>query len=228
MRYLFSLKMFCVWLGSKTQDRTQNPTQNPESKVFNSKPSPKPVVLGLGRKTQKKTSPMPTPGLPQPIYPCQFQDTLLFAARFLWHRLQHTLAPPGVSKVYVLYAFAKIARQVGAFKTARYCYGYEQKHFLTVLIDFFRQLQRLRIPRGPIWEAIQLGAVSIRGKPYRDSDDYQIICPRCGTANGLVNTMGDECNNCQQQFYHSFSNFEPLPLVEFKIDDDLTDEGKVQ
>ena len=49
--------MFWVWLGPKTQDRTQNPTQNPESKIFD----PKPGVLGLGRKTQKKPRPMPTP-----------------------------------------------------------------------------------------------------------------------------------------------------------------------
>lgn len=86
----------------------------------------------------------------------------------------------------------------------------------------------MRIPRGPIWETIQLGAVTIRGKPYRDSDDYQIICPRCGTANGLVNPAGDKCSNCQQMFYHSFSNFEPLPLVEFKIDDGLSDEEAYQ
>ena len=99
--------------------------------------------------------------------------------------------------------------------------------FILKIIQISSQLQKLRIPRGPIWEAIQLGAVSIRGKPYRDSDDYQIICPRCGTANGLINTAGDQCSNCQQNFYHSFSNFEPLPLVEFKIDSDLTDEGKV-
>ena len=73
MRYLFSLKLFCVWLGSKTQDRTQNPTQNPESKMFDPKPSPKPVVLGLGRKTQKKPAQCPplviTPAIPQRLYP---------------------------------------------------------------------------------------------------------------------------------------------------------------
>jgi len=92
----------------------------------------------------------------------------------------------------------------------------------------FSQLQHLRIPRGPIWETIQLGAVSIRGKPYRDSDDYQIICPRCGTANGLINPGGDECANCQQMFYHSFSNFEPLPLVEFKVEDGLSDDEAFQ
>ena len=50
------------------------------------------------------------------------KDTLLFAARFLWHKIQASLAPPGVSKVYILYAFAKISRQLGAYKTARYCY----------------------------------------------------------------------------------------------------------
>ena len=116
----------------------------------------------------------------------------------------------GVSKVYVLYAFAKISRQLECYKTARYCYN---------------QLRNLKIPRGPIWETIQIGSVSIRGKPYRDQDDFNIICPRCATANPLVSSESlDGCGNCQQEYVYSFSNFEPLPLVEFKFEDDLTDQ----
>ena len=116
----------------------------------------------------------------------------------------------GVSKVYVLYAFAKISRQLECYKTARYCYN---------------QLRNLKIPRGPIWETIQIGSVSIRGKPYRDQDDFNIVCPRCATANPLVSSESlDGCGNCQQEYVYSFSNFEPLPLVEFKFEDDLTDQ----
>lgn len=83
----------------------------------------------------------------------------------------------------------------------------------------------MKIPRGPIWETIQIGSVSIRGKPYRDQDDFNIVCPRCATANPLVSSESlDGCGNCQQEYVYSFSNFEPLPLVEFKFEDDLTDQ----
>lgn len=159
------------------------------------------------------------------------QETLLYSSRFLWAKLQNKLTLPGiilefscrnlefhdfkiiilgVSKVYVLYAFAKISRQLECYKTARYCYN---------------QLRNLKIPRGPIWETIQIGSVSIRGKPYRDQDDFNIVCPRCATANPLVSSESlDGCGNCQQEYVYSFSNFEPLPLVEFKFEDDLTDQ----
>ena len=38
------------------QNPRPNPTQSPESKIFDRKPSSKPGVLGLGRKTQEKTA----------------------------------------------------------------------------------------------------------------------------------------------------------------------------
>ena len=114
---------------------------------------------------------------------------------------------------------------MGCYKTARYCYN---------------QLQSLKIPRGPIWETIQLGSVSIRGKPYRDCEgkfaldrhrfyvkisDFNIICPRCGTQNPLAAAESlTACANCQQEYIYSFSNFEPLPLVEFKFEEDITDQ----
>ena len=104
----------------------------------------------------------------------------MYSARFLWHRVQNMLSPPGVSKVYILSALAKTSRQFGNFKAARYCYG---------------QMKNLRIPKGPMWDEFQLGALSIRGKPYRDSEDFEIMCPRCA------------CSNCQVRILVLFLDF---------------------
>jgi hypothetical protein len=116
----------------------------------------------------------------------------MYSARFLWHRVQNMLSPPGVSKVYILSALAKTSRQFGNFKAARYCYG---------------QMKNLRIPKGPMWDEFQLGALSIRGKPYRDSEDFEILCPRCACSNSLINPAGDFCSNCQVRFLVLFLDF---------------------
>ena len=124
----------------------------------------------------------------------------MYAARFLWHRVQNMLSPPGVSKVYILSALAKTARQFGNFKAARYCYG---------------QMKNLRIPKGPMWDEFQLGALSIRGKPYRDSEDFEILCPRCACSNSLINPAGDFCSNCQVISSLCSALFDPLILGTF-------------
>ena len=47
---------------------------------------------------------------------------------------------------------------------------------------------------------------------------------RCSTTNPLYNARGgNRCNNCGQCFVHSFVSFEILPLVEFQLDEGITD-----
>ena len=55
--------------------------------------------------------------------------------------------------------------------------------------------------------------------------DFNIICPRCGTQNPLAAAESlTSCANCQHEYIYSFSNFEPLPLVEFKFEEGITDQ----
>jgi intraflagellar transport protein 122 len=62
--------------------------------------------------------------------------------------------PDGVSKLYVLFALAKHARDLGAFKLARYA---------------FDKLQQLRVPHA--WmDQIDLATITIRSKPFSDKE----------------------------------------------------------
>ena len=48
---------------------------------------------------------------------------------------------------------------------------------------------------------------------------------RCATQNPLAAQESlTPCANCQREYIYSFSNFEPLPLVEFTFDPDITDQ----
>ena len=50
------------------------------------------------------------------------------------------------------------------------------------------------------------------------------MCYRCSTTNPLYNARGgNRCNNCGQSFVHSFVSFEILPLVEFQLEEGITD-----
>ncbi|CAG0915966.1 unnamed protein product [Notodromas monacha] len=146
-------------------------------------------------------------------------EQLLNVARFLVHCLMHpgsgnqSSAPRGVSRFSALYALARQAKNLGAFKTARYALDKLQ--------------QGVRIPVD-YQEAVDLAAISIRCKPFQDNDDLMPHCYRCSTTNALINQRGDKCLNCSQPFVHSFIHFEILPLVEFVLDPGITDAEAVK
>ncbi|CAI9719013.1 transport 122 homolog isoform X1 [Octopus vulgaris] len=137
--------------------------------------------------------------------------TMFNMACYLWHLLQKE-SPLGISKVYTLYVLAKQSRQLQAYKLARYAYD---------------KLQEMRIPVH-LQESISLGSLMIRSKSFHDMEDLQPMCYRCSTTNPILNPKGNQCVNCQQPFVHSFINFEVLPLVEFMIEEDISDEEAVQ
>eukprot|EP00794_Sanderia_malayensis_P006236 gene6236-6953_t len=149
----------------------------------------------------------------------QLPEALFNMARFLLHMLIRD-TPHGVSKVYpfcskflhlirnALYALAKQSKNLGAFKLARYA---------------FDKLQALKIP-ARFQEAIDLGSITIRSKPFHDSEELLPICYRCSTTNPLLNNKGNQCINCAQPFVHSYIGFEILPLVEFVLEEDIGDE----
>ncbi|XP_020611190.1 intraflagellar transport protein 122 homolog isoform X2 [Orbicella faveolata] len=134
-------------------------------------------------------------------------ETLFNIARYLLHMLVKEI-PPGVSRVSTLFALAKQSKNLGAYKMARTAYD---------------KLQSLKIPPR-FQEAIDLGSVTIRSKPFHDSEELLPLCYRCSTTNPLLNNKGNHCINCRQPFVYSFSSFEVLPLVEFVLEDGISDE----
>lgn len=134
-------------------------------------------------------------------------ETLFNISRFLLHSLTKQ-TPLGISKVNTLYTLAKQSKALGAYKLARHVY---------------ERLQGLRIP-SKFQEAIELGIITIRSKPFHDSEELVPMCYRCSTNNPFLNNLGNVCINCRQGFVFSASSYEILPLVEFYLEGGISDE----
>ncbi|XP_066554280.1 intraflagellar transport protein 122 homolog [Amia ocellicauda] len=137
-------------------------------------------------------------------------ETLFNISRFLLHNLTKDV-PLGISKVNTLFALAKQSKALGAFKLARHAY---------------EKLQGLRLP-ARFQESIELGSLTVRSKPFHDSEDLVPMCYRCSTNNPLLNNQGNVCINCRQPFIFSASSYEVLPLIEFYLEEGITDEEAV-
>ncbi|KAK3882424.1 hypothetical protein Pcinc_013198 [Petrolisthes cinctipes] len=137
-------------------------------------------------------------------------EALFNISRFMMHELM-TAHPTGISKFSSMYTLSKQARNLEAFKLARY------------VLD---KLQTLRIPPR-FQEDVELAALKIRAKPFHDSEEHQPLCYRCSTTNPLVNNSGNQCVNCAHPFVYSFVSFEILPVVEFVLEEEITDEEAI-
>ena len=136
-------------------------------------------------------------------------------------------APHGISKVKILFALAKQAKHLGAYKLARFAYD---------------KLQHMKVPDE--WqEQLDVDMLTIHSKPVRDNPELLPVCYRCGAANALLNPatnaatlsnkVGDErsrdvCTSCGHPFVRSFLNFEILPLVEFIPEAPLGDDEALE
>ncbi|XP_021265145.1 intraflagellar transport protein 122 homolog isoform X1 [Numida meleagris] len=137
-------------------------------------------------------------------------ETLFNISRFLLHSLTKE-TPLGISKVNTLFALAKQSKALGAYKLARHAYD---------------KLQGLQIP-ARFQKSVELGSLTIRSKPFHDSEELVPLCYRCSTNNPLLNNLGNVCINCRQPFVFSASSYEVLHLVEFYLEDGITDEEAV-
>ncbi|KAM6247471.1 intraflagellar transport protein 122 homolog isoform 1-T1 [Spheniscus humboldti] len=137
-------------------------------------------------------------------------ETLFNISRFLLHSLTKE-TPLGISKVNTLFALAKQSKALGAYKLARHAYD---------------KLQGLQIP-ARFQKSIELGSLTIRSKPFHDSEELVPLCYRCSTNNPLLNNLGNVCINCRQPFVFSASSYEVLHLVEFYLEDGITDDEAV-
>ncbi|XP_069340501.1 intraflagellar transport protein 122 homolog isoform X6 [Eulemur rufifrons] len=137
-------------------------------------------------------------------------ETLFNISRFLLHSLTKD-TPLGISKVNTLFTLAKQSKALGAYKLARHAYD---------------KLQGLQIP-ARFQKSIELGSLTIRSKPFHDSEELVPLCYRCSTNNPLLNNLGNVCINCRQPFVFSASSYEVLHLVEFYLEEGITDEEAV-
>jgi len=113
--------------------------------------------------------------------------------------------PLGVSRMYILFALAKQAQNLGAFKLAR---------------TAFSRTEHLVVPA--LWQPqIDLACLGLRSKPYSDSEELMSVCNRCMATNPLLRTNNDACTNCSHPFIRTFLGFEVLPLVEFAPEIDI-------
>uniref|UniRef100_T1G248 Intraflagellar transport protein 122 homolog n=1 Tax=Helobdella robusta TaxID=6412 RepID=T1G248_HELRO len=134
------------------------------------------------------------------------QDSLFNISRYLTNRLANE-SLLGVSKVYILYTLVKQGRHLGAYKSARQAH----EKFRSLLVP--PMLQTL----------IDVDCLCIKSKPFNDAEELLPVCYHCSSTNPLLSKHGNVCVNCKHPFVFSFVYFETLPLIEFKLEDGLTD-----
>lgn len=130
----------------------------------------------------------------------------------------------------ILYTLAKQARTLGANKLAK---------------QLFDKIQTLQIPQK-FQESVEICTISARARPYNDPEELLPMCYRCSTYNPLTSNS-NKCTNCRQKFVYSFVSFgkvfymvyhlfvfllknivEVLPLVEFQLENDISDTEAVR
>ena len=140
--------------------------------------------------------------------------TIFNAAKFLLAVLSDkaTTLPQNISRVDVLLALGRLTSAMELNRMARTIYERLQQYVLPVAVQ----------------EQLDIASLAIRGRPYVDKEEYLNTCFRCGQALPSLMAPGDRCTNCFHPFVRSFVSFEPLPLVEFILSPDLTDEKAEQ
>ncbi|XP_972704.1 intraflagellar transport protein 122 homolog [Tribolium castaneum] len=133
-------------------------------------------------------------------------EALFNISRFLMTETNHNNRPKGISLFAILYCLSKQARKLGANKLAK---------------QILDRMQTLRIPQK-FQEQVEIATIAARARPYSDPEELLPMCYRCSTYNPLA-SASNKCVNCGQKFVHSYVSFEILPLVEFVLQDGISD-----
>ncbi|ERL84617.1 hypothetical protein D910_02045, partial [Dendroctonus ponderosae] len=133
-------------------------------------------------------------------------EALFNIARFLLAQTNQEKTQ-GISMFAIYFTLAKQARKLGANKLAK---------------QMFDKLINLQIPKK-FEEQVEIATIASRARPYNDPEELLPMCYRCSTYNPLT-SCANSCVNCGQPFVYSFVSFETLPLIEFNIEEGITDE----
>ncbi|CEF71315.1 Intraflagellar transport protein 122 homolog [Strongyloides ratti] len=148
------------------------------------------------------------------VYKCSIEpftsirkDNLFNILRYLILNINDT---PNISRIQILLAFTELCKEFKAYKTAR------------LALDQLTQLNY------PIYfeSQIHYSLIDIRVTPFTDNEDLLPLCFKCGLHNPLLGKKN--CTQCNTEFLYSFYSFEILPLVEVKIDSNITDEEAIE
>ncbi|XP_066600383.1 intraflagellar transport protein 122 homolog isoform X2 [Prorops nasuta] len=137
-------------------------------------------------------------------------EALFNISRYLLIKTQSKQIP-GVSRLTISYTLIKQARILGANK---------------LVMQLLEQLREMKIPANLLTQVETL-TLAARACPYRDPEELLPLCYRCSTFNSLLPTdhsNDTKCGQCGLKFQHSFVMFEILPLVEFELEENITDE----
>ncbi|XP_035207388.1 intraflagellar transport protein 122 homolog [Stegodyphus dumicola] len=137
----------------------------------------------------------------------QHTETLFNMSRYLWLELVK-IDFPGISKFRIFYASAKQSCAMKAYKLARM--AYQQA-------NLYRVPERFR-------DSLEIATMHVHAKPFTDAEEVLPMCYRCSTSNPLINKNGNICFNCKQPLVYSFISFEVLPVVEFFLENGITDD----
>lgn len=125
-------------------------------------------------------------------------ETLLNATALLYNNLKFQKLV-GISFQTIVNTLRDVAISIGANETAKICSD-ELKGVKTTNLD----------------------VENITDED--DNPDLLSVCYGCGYENGLIGQrVDDSCSNCAHPFFRCFINFDVLPLVEFKLVDEITD-----
>ncbi|XP_046605986.1 intraflagellar transport protein 122 homolog isoform X1 [Neodiprion virginianus] len=137
-------------------------------------------------------------------------EALFNISRFLLMKTQD-IQVEGVSQFTITYTLIKQARILGAHK---------------LVTQLFERLRGMKIPAS-LLSQVEVSTLAARAYPYSDPEELLPLCYRCSTFNSLLpsnNIFGNKCVQCGLKFQHSFVMFEILPIVEFELEEGITDE----
>ncbi|XP_076277313.1 intraflagellar transport protein Oseg1 isoform X1 [Lasioglossum baleicum] len=135
-------------------------------------------------------------------------EALFNISRFLLTKTQ-SIQVEGISKFTIMYTLLKQASLLGANK---------------LTMQLLEKLRKTKIPASQLGQ-LETSNLLARASPYRDPEELLPLCYKCSTFNPLLSsdTQG-QCVQCKLKFQYSFVMFEILPLVEFELEEDISDE----
>ncbi|KPA79976.1 hypothetical protein ABB37_05018 [Leptomonas pyrrhocoris] len=141
--------------------------------------------------------------------PLPYNELSLFrTSKYLLGMCAGSAIPMNVGKAAILYTLSRIANRLEMVRTAR---------------TVFEKLQSVILPVS-MMEQVDVETLIVRSKPVKDREELLDYCFRCNQVVPQLTIAGDRCPNCFHPCVRSFVNFECLPLVEFILDNDVSDE----
>ncbi|GMS95606.1 hypothetical protein PENTCL1PPCAC_17782, partial [Pristionchus entomophagus] len=130
-------------------------------------------------------------------------EALLHKARFI---AAHPQPLKNISMGVVYFFIANVAQEVGAFKLAR---------------NALEKLKSISV-HSNMQRSIDVATLKIRSKKISDDPSLNPKCFVCGLSNGL--DKGSTCVHCGTETIYCFSSFENLPVAEFWIEEEISEE----